>query len=126
MSCHDPRPLNPQPSAAAPQATDGRDPKPLGDPVKHLFLARSMARAAGVDLAALQDAGRLPQDDWADMVHRCRGCDWERSGGCHAWLADQAQGAAVVPGACANVKTFDFLGAATELATTLATGDDAA
>jgi len=110
MSCHDPRPLAP---VAAPVSGD---PKPLGDPVKHLWLARSMAKAAGVDLAASQDAGLLPQEDWADMVHRCRGCDWERSGGCHEWLADQDQGVAVVPGACANVKTFDFLGAATALA----------
>lgn len=89
------------------------DPKPLGDMVKHLWLAQSMAKAAGVDLAAQHAAGTLSKEDWAGMVHRCRGCDWERSGGCHEWLDGQEPGAAVVPQACANVKVFDFLGADT-------------
>ncbi|MGS4945666.1 DUF6455 family protein [Meridianimarinicoccus sp. RP-17] len=89
------------------------DPKPLGDMVTHLWLAQSMARATGVDLAARQADGALTQQEWAGMVHRCRGCDWERSGGCHDRLARQEPGAAVVPQACANVQMFDFLGAAT-------------
>jgi hypothetical protein len=89
------------------------DPKPLGDMVKHLWLAQSMAKAAGVDLVARSADGTLSQEDWAGMVHRCRGCDWERSGGCHAWLDLQVRGAAAVPQACANVKVFDVLGAAT-------------
>lgn len=89
------------------------DPKPLGDMVKHLWLAQSMARAAGVDLAAHSADGTLSQDDWSGMVQRCRGCDWERSGGCHDWLDRQAPGTAVVPQTCANVKAFDFLGAVT-------------
>jgi len=89
------------------------DPKPLGDAVKHLWLARSMAHAAGVDLAARQADGTLSQQDWAGMVARCRGCDWERAGGCHDWLDRQMPGAATVPQACANVAAFDFLGADT-------------
>ena len=111
MSCHDPRTL--APVLASIPAPVPQDPKPLGDPVKHLFLARSMAKAAGVDLEALQAAGHLPQDAWAGMVQRCRGCDWERSGGCHEWLDRQEPGAAIVPQACANVKMFDFLAADT-------------
>jgi len=89
------------------------DPKPLGDMVKHVWLAQSMAQAAGVDLAARSADGDLTQGDWAGMVQRCRGCDWERAGGCHDWLRRQDPGAAVVPQACANVQMFDFLGADT-------------
>ncbi len=87
------------------------DPKPLGDATRHYWLVQDMARAAGVDLAAEVSAGRLDQAQWAGMVERCRGCDWERAGGCHRWLADQADGTATVPDLCANVKTFGDLGA---------------
>jgi len=87
-------------------------PKPLGDPVKHLWLAQDMARAAGVDLVARRADGTLTQADWAGMVQRCRGCDWERGcGGCHGWLAGQDPGTAIVPPACANGATFEALGA---------------
>ncbi|MCA8882557.1 MAG: hypothetical protein KDA50_02185 [Rhodobacteraceae bacterium] len=81
-------------------------PKPLGDPISHYWLAVSMAKAAGVDLVAAMDEGKLTQQDWAGMVQRCRGCDWERDGGCSRWLSFQEDGGAVVPGSCVNQATF--------------------
>ncbi len=83
------------------------DTKPLGDPVTHYWLAQSMAKAAGVDLAAEMAAGRLDQAEWAGVVERCRGCGWEREGGgCARWLARQDAGEAEVPGTCENVDVF--------------------
>jgi hypothetical protein len=88
-------------------------PKPLGDENKHYWLVQSMAQAAGVDLAAEAAAGHLPQDKWADMVTRCRGCSWERDGGCSRWMALQvADEPITVPSKCENVETFDTLQAA--------------
>lgn len=100
---------------SGPVAPGAGAPKPLGDPVTHLWLARSMARAAGIDLGARQAAGELRQQDWADMIQRCRGCDFARAGGCRDWLRGRTAGAAAaaVPAACANAATFHGLGAAT-------------
>ncbi|RFU12152.1 hypothetical protein DZD18_13350 [Rhodobacteraceae bacterium W635] len=81
--------------------------RPLGDPVHHFWLAQSMAKATGVDLAAAMREGRIAQQDWADMVTRCRGCIWAE--GCAHWLAAQEAGAAEVPGACANADVFTRL-----------------
>lgn len=82
-------------------------PKPKGDLVDHYWLAQSMAKAAGVDLAAAMEAGSLTQDDWAGVVDRCRGCGWELDGGgCSRWLARQEDGAAVVPQSCVNEPVF--------------------
>ena len=86
------------------------DPKPLGDPVKHYWLARSMAAATGVDLAAAYDEGRLTQDDWAEMNTRCRGCDWERDGACGRWLSfHEDPGSAKAPQTCDNADVFTRL-----------------
>lgn len=88
------------------------DPRPLGEPVTHYWLAQAMAKATGLDLAAEMAAGRLDQDTWTGVVERCRGCDWERdTGGCGRWLARQDHGAAEVPGSCVNQDLFAALGA---------------
>lgn len=85
-------------------------PKPLGDTMTHYFLASSMAKAAGVDLVAEMAAGRLSHQDWAQMVQKCRGCDWEREGGgCARWLALQVPGEANVPRSCENQPRFAAL-----------------
>ncbi|MCA8878750.1 MAG: hypothetical protein KDA73_02085 [Rhodobacteraceae bacterium] len=88
-------------------------PKPLGDAVTHYWLALNMAKAVGVDLVAEMEAGRLAAGEWAELVHRCRGCDWQRAdGGCGRWLEFQIPGDAAVPGACVNRETFEGLLAA--------------
>ena len=81
--------------------------RPLGDPVRHFWLAQSMAKATGVDLAAAMREGRIAQADWADMVTRCRACAWAE--GCAHWLAAQEAGTADVPGDCVNADIFTRL-----------------
>ncbi|MFP4274210.1 MAG: DUF6455 family protein [Paracoccaceae bacterium] len=86
--------------------------KPLGSPREHYWLARRMAQAAGVDLAAAQAKGALPQQDWAALVEDCRGCNW--AGGCRSWLAhseaerDRA-GSFGIPHTCPNRARFEAL-----------------
>lgn len=94
-------------------------PKPLGDPVDHYWLVQSMARAAGVDLAAASNQGRLTDEAWAEVVNRCRDCDWERNGGCSRWLSRQEAGEATVPDNCVNQDVFaDLLAENSEHRTT--------
>lgn len=85
------------------------DIKPLGDETHHYWLAVSMAKAAGIDLQAAMDEGRISHEDWAGLITRCRGCDWEREGGCGRWLklALEDPGNAEVPASCVNQKTFE-------------------
>src|SRR6056297_605540 len=67
--------------------TGGRDDmKPLGRMQDHVMLARRMATAADVDLAAAYAVGALTQDEWAGMVRTCQGCGWANR--CDGWLAD--------------------------------------
>ncbi|MEM0935534.1 MAG: DUF6455 family protein [Pseudomonadota bacterium] len=98
----------------APQ--DAADPKntpvaPLGDPILHYWLALDMAKTVGLDLQTALEEGRLTHQDWADTVHRCRGCDW--AGGCPAWMAmqrmDPAHPSPAAPEACANAQQFNAL-----------------
>ena len=83
--------------------------RPLGDPVRHYWLAQSMAKATGVDLVAAMEQGLLGQDGWAEAVERCRGCGWTE--GCDVWLSAQVPGGADVPEACENADLFARLGA---------------
>lgn len=80
--------------------------KPLGDTLRHYWLAQRMAKEAGLDLALAQDRGLLPQREWAAMVRKCRGCEW--ADGCTHWLETQQDGRAL-PDACANSRTFAAL-----------------
>lgn len=81
-------------------------PQPLGDTTAHYWLVQRMAKAVGVDLVRARTLGLLPQDDWAGMVHRCRGCDW--ADGCPHWM-DQACGTAPAPSRCVNRDRFEDL-----------------
>ena len=83
--------------------------KPLGDENHHYWLAVAMAKAAGVDLQKAMDDGSLSHQDWAGLVTRCRGCDWERDGGCGRGLklALESDETSDVPGTCGNRAVFD-------------------
>lgn len=83
--------------------------KPLGDRITHYWLVMAMAKAAGVDLVAAMEEGRLDSENWAGMVERCRDCDWQRDGGCTRWLSFQVAGEADVPGTCVNQAKFEDL-----------------
>lgn len=89
--------------------------KPLGDTLRHYWLAQRMAKQNGLDLAQAQDQGLLPQRDWAAMVHRCRGCAWTE--GCDRWL-DALEHGADLPDECANHDRFAALRTALQPATT--------
>ncbi|MCB1335186.1 MAG: hypothetical protein KDK26_16440 [Roseivivax sp.] len=83
-------------------------PTLLGDETEHFWLAQRMARATGTDLVAAAEEGALTQAQWAEIVHRCRGCEW--TCGCERWLdatdADQVRAA---PETCVNHKRFAVL-----------------
>ncbi|WP_319825648.1 DUF6455 family protein [Thalassovita sp.] len=86
--------------------------KPLGDMKRHFWLAQRMAKVTGTDLVGAQQAGDLPQADWADMVETCRECDW--TDGCVRWL-QQNQTAEQVPTSCPNCgRMMDIRNAANE------------
>ena len=49
-----------------------RNPRKLGDRIKHYWLAQRMAKRTGVDLNAAATSGDLSQDDWSNVVTRCQ------------------------------------------------------
>ena len=77
--------------------------KPLGDSKRHFWLAQRMAKATGADIVGAHQAGDLPQEEWAQMVQACRGCDWTE--GCERWL-ESHPAAEDVPQTCANCARF--------------------
>ncbi len=85
-----------------------RRPAPLGDEVAHYWLAQRMARATGTDLVGATADGKLTQEEWSEMVLRCRGCQW--TNGCQSWLEDlSAEGERAPPVTCVNHKRFEAL-----------------
>lgn len=75
--------------------------KPLGKTPDHLMKIRSMAKAAGADVAAAAMSGALSQKDWAGMVEKCRACEWDE--GCARFLAQGCRDVPVdVPEGCVN------------------------
>ena len=81
--------------------------KPLGDPITHYWLAKRMAQTVGVDLVAATESGAFSQEDWAETVNRCRGCEW--TDGCQKWLPEHEDGADHAPRQCRNTKLFEAL-----------------
>jgi hypothetical protein len=88
------------------QKAGGAAVRPLGDAVTHYWLAKAMSQTVGLDLQAEIAAGRFSQQDWADTVRRCRGCDW--AGDCPSWMAGHPE-AERAPDACVNAERFNAL-----------------
>lgn len=85
----------------------GQNPKALAGEKVAMWRVLGMADATGTDLVRAYEEGRLSQEDWAETVTRCRGCQWAE--GCDAWL-DAADGSErPVPQACPNAARFDAL-----------------
>ncbi len=82
-------------------------PQPLGSPLDHMWLVHRMAKATRTDLVAAWKDGALLPEDWALIVHNCRGCSW--AGGCKVWLDAQDGGAARVPMTCVNHDRLESL-----------------
>lgn len=72
----------------------------LGEEIEHYWLVQRMAKATGVDLVQAMDAGVLAQDGWAEIVTRCRGCQWAE--GCGRWLDQPVDEERGLPTPCRN------------------------
>jgi len=78
---------------------------PLGELNRHYWLAVTMAKASGTDLVQAYSDGRLGAEEWAEAVHRCRGCDWVQQ--CQCWLGQSEWGDQAVPAKCKNATIFE-------------------
>ncbi len=79
----------------------------LGDPVKHFWMTRSVARAMGVSLSEAMAEGRLSASAYEKMVTQCRSCGRVRD--CETWLGAQVCPATQAPECCKNAPFFDEL-----------------
>ena len=84
----------------------------LGDQTVHYWLAQRMAKITETDLVAAMDRVGLTQEDWAEMVRSCQGCDW--SEGCPRWLDRQDKPVNIAPDGCVNRDRFAALKSALE------------
>lgn len=72
-----------------------------------------MARATDVDLVGAFSEGRITSASWAEMVDRCRACDWVD--GCQAWL-QKSKAPRQIPPQCHNQARLELLKSEQELA----------
>lgn len=80
----------------------GAEIRYLGDPARHFWLTRSVARAMGVSLADAMANGELTASEYADLVTRCRQCP--NVAACEQWLATCRPGQCDAPGHCLNAE----------------------
>ena len=80
--------------------------KPLGKEIDHYWMLTDMAAATQSGVVAAHQDGRLSQQDWSDMVQRCRACDW--ADGCRDWMTKVGQ-ADVAPARCRNREVLSGL-----------------
>lgn len=78
----------------------------LGNTMEHVRLVSRMAQATGTDLMGATQAGKLSQEEWADMVQTCRSCVWSER--CPDWLACHERVDAA-PDTCLNRAEFAAL-----------------
>ena len=70
----------------------------LGDPNRHFWMTRSVARALGVSLSEAMAEGTLSKQAYADMVTNCRKCQCVAE--CESWLATCGLRAETPPDCC--------------------------
>ena len=75
-------------------------PRTLGDPARHFWMTRSVARVMGVNLSEAMRSGRLEPDQYAEMVTCCRGCALVEA--CEHWLGSQTGPSSTPPPGCCN------------------------
>ncbi|UYV38213.1 DUF6455 family protein [Rhodobacteraceae bacterium D3-12] len=73
---------------------------PLGDPVTHFWLTRSVARAMGISLSEAMADGKLTTQAYSGMVTTCRQCPFVAA--CQQWLATEAVPLCQAYEACPN------------------------
>ncbi|THD76398.1 hypothetical protein E7681_00735 [Thalassobius vesicularis] len=79
----------------------------LGDPARHFWLTRSVARSMGLNLSEEMTTGRLSAQGYAQMVTACRKCPFVAQ--CENWLAHSGAGANAAPENCANAPVLNGL-----------------
>jgi len=72
----------------------------LGDPARHFWLTRSVARTMGVNLSEAMASGLLSAPGYAQMVNSCRKC--RNTALCEAWLSVGRDAPAAAPDHCPN------------------------
>lgn len=70
----------------------------LGDEARHFWMARSVARVMGLNLAEQMRRGRLRPEEYEVMVAACRGCALVEQ--CEKWLAEPRVQASTPPPGC--------------------------
>jgi hypothetical protein len=70
----------------------------LGDPDRHFWLVRSVARVIGVSLGQAMVQGAIEQEECRRMINRCRTCALVSA--CEAWLAESGGRADAPPPGC--------------------------
>lgn len=87
---------------AEPQNTDAGNRSSrilhLGDPDRHFWLVRSVARVMDLSLGAVLARGHLDRDGYRALVNRCRTCD--AVAGCASWLAGAVEEGETSPPGC--------------------------
>lgn len=79
----------------------------LGDPDRHFWLVRSVARVKDLSLGAVVARGYLDRDGYRALVNRCRTC--EAVEGCASWLAGAAEQGETSPPGCLVAPELDRL-----------------
>jgi hypothetical protein len=79
----------------------------LGDPNRHFFMTRSVARVMGLSLNEAMQTGDLAPATYANMVTTCRGCALVEA--CEEWLACQTSTSATPPPGCCNADLLSRL-----------------
>jgi hypothetical protein len=87
----------------------GDETRRLGNIYRHLWLLRSLASAAGMDLDAALAEGRLSPLEFSQMVTACRGGGCSKT--CALWLTAQKNAdQAAIPDFCASAEILRRLG----------------
>ena len=73
---------------------------PQGDPARHFYMTRSVARVMGLSLSEAMQTGALPPESYAAMVTACRGCALVEA--CEKWLAARTEIGPATPPGCRN------------------------
>ncbi|WP_371225884.1 DUF6455 family protein [Roseovarius sp. 2305UL8-3] len=76
----------------------------LGDPARHFWLTRSVARTMGISLSEAMAMGYLSAPDYAKLVNTCRTCP--NASQCEAWLGERRAALPEAPDHCMNCATF--------------------
>lgn len=80
---------------------------PMGDPAKHFWLTRSVARSMGLNFSEALCDGRISPQGYAKLVTQCRKCSCVTQ--CEQWLAQAGIAADTAPSHCPNAPILNDL-----------------